>query len=191
MERWSSPSWRRRRWQCRSSWWRRRRVAASTRASSSSGGTGHHGAGREPRRVQHQRLAASGGGPGDPQRGVAAGLHHHEQAAARPQPATHGECVSDEHQPADRRLQDQPQGGLVGRHAITADDFIYNWQAQSGNPAYTDVGGQPYDAASTAGYNRWQSRLWWASTPSGGAACDPGTSADRNVGLCPNGSPSR
>ena len=24
---------------------------------------------------------------------------------------------------------------------ITADDFIYNWQAQSGNPAYTDVGG--------------------------------------------------
>ena len=25
---------------------------------------------------------------------------------------------------------------------ITADDFIYNWQAQSGNPAYTDVGGQ-------------------------------------------------
>ena len=29
---------------------------------------------------------------------------------------------------------------------ITADDFIYNWQAQSGNPAYTDVGGQPYDA---------------------------------------------
>ena len=24
---------------------------------------------------------------------------------------------------------------------ITADDFIYNWQAQSGNSAYTDVGG--------------------------------------------------
>ncbi len=24
---------------------------------------------------------------------------------------------------------------------IDADDFIYNWQAQSGNPAYTDVGG--------------------------------------------------
>ena len=40
---------------------------------------------------------------------------------------------------------------------ITADDFIYNWQAQSGNPAYTDVGGQPYDDASTAGYNQVQS----------------------------------
>ncbi len=30
---------------------------------------------------------------------------------------------------------------------ITADDFIYNWQAQSGNPAYTDVGGMTYDDA--------------------------------------------
>jgi peptide/nickel transport system substrate-binding protein len=68
---------------------------------------------------------------------------------------------------------------------ITADDFIYNWQAESGNPAYTDVGGQPYDAASTAGYNQVQSVV--GSDPSGGAACDPGTSADRNVGLCPNG----
>src|ERR1700733_12398820 len=27
---------------------------------------------------------------------------------------------------------------------ITADDFIYNWQTQSGNPAYPDVGGKPY-----------------------------------------------
>ena len=40
---------------------------------------------------------------------------------------------------------------------ITADDFIYNWQAQSGNPAYTDVGNQPYDADSTAGYSQIQS----------------------------------
>jgi peptide/nickel transport system substrate-binding protein len=68
---------------------------------------------------------------------------------------------------------------------ITADDFIYNWQAQSGNPAYTDVGGQPYDAASTAGYNQIQSVV--GSAPSGGAACAPGSTADRNVGLCPNG----
>ena len=37
---------------------------------------------------------------------------------------------------------------------ITADDFIYNWQAQSGNPAYTDVGGKPYDDASTTGYSQ-------------------------------------
>ena len=68
---------------------------------------------------------------------------------------------------------------------ITADDFIYNWQAQSGNPAYTDVGNQPYDDASTAGYNQIQSVV--GSDPSGGAACDPGSTADRNVGLCPNG----
>jgi peptide/nickel transport system substrate-binding protein len=68
---------------------------------------------------------------------------------------------------------------------ITADDFIYNWQAQSGNPAYTDVGGKPYDSASTTGYNQIQSVV--GSDPSGGAACDPGTTADRNVGLCPNG----
>ena len=68
---------------------------------------------------------------------------------------------------------------------ITADDFIYNWQAQSGNPAYTDVGGQPYDAASTAGYSQIASVV--GSDPSGGAACAPGSTADRNVGLCPNG----
>ena len=68
---------------------------------------------------------------------------------------------------------------------ITADDFIYNWQAQSGNPAYTDVGGKPYDDASTAGYNQIQSVV--GSDPSGGAACAPGSTADRNVGLCPNG----
>jgi glutathione transport system substrate-binding protein len=36
---------------------------------------------------------------------------------------------------------------------INADDFIYNWQAQSGNPAYKDVGGKPYLPASTAGYS--------------------------------------
>ena len=68
---------------------------------------------------------------------------------------------------------------------ITADDFIYNWQAQSGNPAYTDVGGKPYDDASTAGYSQIQSVV--GSNPSGGAACAPGSTADRNVGLCPNG----
>ncbi len=68
---------------------------------------------------------------------------------------------------------------------ITADDFIYNWQAQSGNPAYTDVGGKPYDSASSAGYSQIQSVV--GSNPSGGAACAPGSTADRNVGLCPNG----
>jgi peptide/nickel transport system substrate-binding protein len=68
---------------------------------------------------------------------------------------------------------------------ITADDFIYNWQAQSGDPTYTDVGNQPYDAFSTAGYSQIQSVV--GSEPSGGAACAAGSAADRNAGLCPNG----
>lgn len=68
---------------------------------------------------------------------------------------------------------------------ITADDFIYNWQAQSGNPDYTDVGGQPYDDATTAGYSQIASVM--GSAPSGGAACDPGSASDRTAGLCPNG----
>ena len=68
---------------------------------------------------------------------------------------------------------------------ITADDFIYNWQAQSGNPTYTDVGGKPYDDASTSGYNQITTVV--GSAPSGGAACAAGSAADRNAGLCPNG----
>jgi peptide/nickel transport system substrate-binding protein len=35
---------------------------------------------------------------------------------------------------------------------INADDFIYNWQAQSGNPAFKDVGGKAFIPASTSGY---------------------------------------
>jgi peptide/nickel transport system substrate-binding protein len=68
---------------------------------------------------------------------------------------------------------------------ITADDFIYNWQAQSGNPAYTDVGGKPYDDASTTGYSQIASVV--GSSPSGGVACTAGSTADANAGLCPNG----
>ena len=68
---------------------------------------------------------------------------------------------------------------------INADDFIYNWQAQSGNSAYTDVGGKPYDAISTAGYDQIASVT--GSNPPGGAACDAGSAADHNAGLCPNG----
>src|SRR5579875_932196 len=40
---------------------------------------------------------------------------------------------------------------------INATDFIYNWQAQSGNPAYKDVGGKAYIPASTAGYSQIKS----------------------------------
>jgi peptide/nickel transport system substrate-binding protein len=40
---------------------------------------------------------------------------------------------------------------------INASDFIYNWEAQSGNPKYTDVGGKAFIPASTAGYNQIKS----------------------------------
>ena len=37
---------------------------------------------------------------------------------------------------------------------ISASDFIYNWEAQSGNPKFKDVGGKTFLPASTAGYNQ-------------------------------------
>jgi peptide/nickel transport system substrate-binding protein len=40
---------------------------------------------------------------------------------------------------------------------INADDFIYNWQAQSGLSKYTDKGGKPFEPASTSGYNQIKS----------------------------------
>jgi len=40
---------------------------------------------------------------------------------------------------------------------INASDFIYNWQAQSGNPKYTDKGGKPFEPAGTSGYNQIKS----------------------------------
>jgi peptide/nickel transport system substrate-binding protein len=40
---------------------------------------------------------------------------------------------------------------------INAADFIYNWQAQSGNPKYKDVGGKTFLPASTSGYNQIKS----------------------------------
>jgi peptide/nickel transport system substrate-binding protein len=40
---------------------------------------------------------------------------------------------------------------------INADDFIYMWQANSGNPKFTDVGGKAFEPASTAGYNQIKS----------------------------------
>ena len=40
---------------------------------------------------------------------------------------------------------------------ISADDFIYMWQANSGNPKYTDVGGKAFEPASSAGYNQIKS----------------------------------
>ena len=68
---------------------------------------------------------------------------------------------------------------------ITADDFIYNWQSQSGNPAFTDLGGAAFQPAGSTGYSSIASVT--GSNPAGGAACDPGLAANFNAGLCPNG----
>ncbi|HEY2579621.1 MAG TPA: ABC transporter family substrate-binding protein [Streptosporangiaceae bacterium] len=40
---------------------------------------------------------------------------------------------------------------------INASDFIYNWHAQSGNPAFQDVGGKHFLPASTSGYSQIKS----------------------------------
>jgi glutathione transport system substrate-binding protein len=40
---------------------------------------------------------------------------------------------------------------------INASDFIYNWQAESGNPKYKDVGGKAYLPQSTSGYSQIKS----------------------------------
>jgi peptide/nickel transport system substrate-binding protein len=40
---------------------------------------------------------------------------------------------------------------------INASDFVYNWQAQSGNPKFKDKGGKAFEPASTAGYNQIKS----------------------------------
>jgi peptide/nickel transport system substrate-binding protein len=40
---------------------------------------------------------------------------------------------------------------------INADDFIYMWQANSGDAKYKDVGNQAYQPASTAGYSQIKS----------------------------------
>jgi peptide/nickel transport system substrate-binding protein len=40
---------------------------------------------------------------------------------------------------------------------INANDFIYNWHAQSGNPAYRDVGGKAFLPVSTSGYSQIKS----------------------------------
>ena len=39
--------------------------------------------------------------------------------------------------PADRRLQVEPEGGVVGRHAHRVDDFMYTWKVQNGVAPYT------------------------------------------------------
>jgi peptide/nickel transport system substrate-binding protein len=50
-----------------------------------------------------------------------------------------------------------PQAKWSDGVPISADDFIYNWEAQSGLSQYTDIGGKPFDDASNTGYNQIKS----------------------------------
>lgn len=52
---------------------------------------------------------------------------------------------------------------------IDAEDFWYNWEAQSGASSVKDINGKPFDDASTAGYDQISSVT--GSDPAGGAAC--------------------
>jgi peptide/nickel transport system substrate-binding protein len=85
---------------------------------------------------------------------------------------------------------------------LTADDFIYMFQASSGDPQYTDVGGAPYDVAGNAGYNQIESVVGSSPAPTvttttdskghmhtvtSATPCTAGSTAHRNVGLCANG----
>ncbi len=74
---------------------------------------------------------------------------------------------------------------------ITADDFIYNWQAQNGGSIQDcPTGGahpgvcNPYDDAGTTGYSSIVSVK--GSKPASGS-CSAGSSAQHTAGLCPNG----
>jgi peptide/nickel transport system substrate-binding protein len=66
---------------------------------------------------------------------------------------------------------------------VDADDFLYAWQSQRGDGV--DTGGQPDQVASTLGYRDVLSVI--GSDPPNGDHCAPGTAADDDAGLCPNG----
>ncbi len=36
---------------------------------------------------------------------------------------------------------------------VSAEDFVYDWHAQDGDPTFTDVGGKPFSAVSSLGYS--------------------------------------
>lgn len=45
-----------------------------------------------------------------------------------------------------------PKATWSDGNAITANDFVYTWEADSGNSKFKDLGGQPFSPVSTLGY---------------------------------------
>jgi peptide/nickel transport system substrate-binding protein len=79
-----------------------------------------------------------------------------------------------------------PKAAWSDGKPIDAADFVYNYEAQSGNAAIKDVGGKPFDDASTVGYNQMKSVT--GSNPPGGAACQTVTLAPTQGSVpCGNG----
>ena len=78
-----------------------------------------------------------------------------------------------------------PKASWSDGKQITADDFIYNWQANSGQTRFKDKGNKPYDAAGTTGYSSIVSVR--GSHPANRAKCLTGSASQRNAHLCPNG----
>lgn len=55
-------------------------------------------------------------------------------------------------QPQTVVYQINPRAVWSDGNPVTYADFVYNWQAQSGQSRFTDVGGKPYRPADEAGY---------------------------------------
>lgn len=68
---------------------------------------------------------------------------------------------------------------------ISAEDWYYNWAAQSGASSYTDIDGKAFDAASTTGYNQIKSVT--GSSPANGASCQSTTITGIGSIPCANG----
>lgn len=50
--------------------------------------------------------------------------------------------------------QINPKAVWFDGQPITAADFVYNWEAQSGKPQFKDTGGAPFTPVSTTGYSQ-------------------------------------
>ncbi|HET6809847.1 MAG TPA: ABC transporter family substrate-binding protein [Acidimicrobiales bacterium] len=66
-----------------------------------------------------------------------------------------------------------PKANWSDGQPIDAEDFWYNWEAQSGSSKVTDIDGKPFDDATTSGYSQIQSVT--GSNPANGAACASAT----------------
>ena len=79
-----------------------------------------------------------------------------------------------------------PKANWSDGQPIDAEDYYYNYAAQSGVAKFKDLNGQAFDDASNTGYSQIKSLT--GSAPAGGAACKSATI--KNIGTipCANGS---